>query len=235
MKKRLHLREERGHSDFGWLDSWHSFSFGHWFHPKKMGFGKLRVLNDDTVAPESGFGTHPHENMEIISIPIEGKISHKDSSGGKGTIEPGEIQVMSAGTGITHSEYNLSKNERLKFLQIWILPKKMNVKPRYEQRLFLKDDFKNRIRTVVFPESHSDELNICQDAYISIGDMEETQEIIYKKYSGKNGVFLFVISGQAEIDGQTLREKDAVELTEENSYSVRAEKNSKLLFIEVPL
>lgn len=235
MKKRLHLREERGHANFGWLDSWHSFSFGHYFNPKKMGFGKLRVLNDDTVAPESGFGTHPHENMEIISIPLEGKISHKDSSGGTGTVESGEIQVMSAGTGITHSEYNLSQNEKLKFLQIWILPKKLNIKPRYEQRKFLKEDFRNRIRTVVFPDSFQNELSINQDAYVSIADMEDAGEITYSSYSAENGVFLFIISGKAEIDGLTLREKDAAELSEEEKYTVKAEADTKLLFLEIPI
>lgn len=235
MKKRLHLREERGHANFGWLDSWHSFSFGHYFNPKKMGFGKLRVLNDDTVAPESGFGTHPHENMEIISIPLEGKISHKDSSGGTGTVESGEIQVMSAGTGITHSEYNLSQNEKLKFLQIWILPKKLNIKPRYEQRKFLKKDFRNRIRTVVFPDSFQNELSINQDAYVSIADMEDAGEITYSSYSAENGVFLFIISGKAEIDGLNLREKDAAELSEEEKYTVKAEADTKLLFLEIPI
>lgn len=235
MKKRLHLREERGHANFGWLDSWHSFSFGHYFNPKKMGFGKLRVLNDDTVAPESGFGTHPHENMEIISIPLEGKISHKDSSGGTGTVESGEIQVMSAGTGVTHSEYNLSQNEKLKFLQIWILPKKLNIKPRYEQRKFLKEDFRNRIRTVVFPDSFQNELSINQDAYVSIADMEDAGEITYSSYSAENGVFLFIISGKAEIDGLNLREKDAAELSEEEKYTVKAEADTKLLFLEIPI
>ena len=235
MKKRLHLREERGYANFGWLDSWHSFSFGHYFNPKKMGFGKLRVLNDDTVAPESGFGTHPHENMEIISIPLEGKISHKDSSGGTGTVESGEIQVMSAGTGVTHSEYNLSQNEKLKFLQIWILPKKLNIKPRYEQRKFLKEDFRNRIRTVVFPDSFQNELSINQDAYVSIADMEDAGEITYSSYSAENGVFLFIISGKAEIDGLNLREKDAAELSEEEKYTVKAEADTKLLFLEIPI
>ncbi len=235
MKKRLHLREERGYANFGWLDSWHSFSFGHYFNPKKMGFGKLRVLNDDTVAPESGFGTHPHENMEIISIPLEGKISHKDSSGGTGTVESGEIQVMSAGTGITHSEYNLSQNEKLKFLQIWILPKKINIKPRYEQRKFSDEEFKNRIKTVVFPESFQNELYINQDAYVSIADIEEAGEITYSSYSAENGVFLFIISGKAEIDGLTLREKDAAELSEEEKYTVKTEADTKLLFLEIPI
>jgi len=168
---------ERGHVNFGWLDSHHSFSFGHWYDPAKVHFGALRVLNDDIVSGGGGFGTHPHDNMEIVSIPLKGSLAHKDSTGTDGIIRTGDVQIMSAGSGIRHSEFNHSKTEPTNFLQIWVFPKQRDIKPRYDQRRFDTKDRINKWQVVVSPDQKENALWINQDARFALANLEEGKEI----------------------------------------------------------
>lgn len=193
MQTKIQRASERGNANFGWLNSNHSFSFGHFYDASKMNFGALRVLNDDEVSGGQGFGAHPHDNMEIISIPLKGSLAHKDSTGTDGIIQTGDVQIMSAGTGIKHSEYNASKTEGVNFLQIWILPKQKNIKPRYEQKTFSLEDRKNKWQTVVSPDENAGSVWINQDAVFSLAHSDKDSVISYKnKFSG-NGIYLFII------------------------------------------
>src|SRR6185436_11000069 len=191
MKSILHPAGERGHVSFGWLDSHHSFSFGHWYDPEKLHFGALRVLNDDIVKGGGGFGAHPHDNMEIVSIPLKGALAHKDSTGTDGIIRTGDVQIMSAGTGIRHSEYNASQHDDVNFLQVWIIPKQQNIKPRYEQKTFNPADRKNKWQVVVSPEKDASSVWINQDAVFSLAHIDSA--ITYNNKFKGNGLYLFVL------------------------------------------
>lgn len=237
MKTILHKSDTRGFANHGWLKSHHTFSFASYQNPERMSFGKLRVLNDDVVQPKMGFGTHPHQNMEIISIPLKGALSHKDSMGNKRAIEVGEIQVMSAGTGLTHSEFNDSKTEETNFLQLWILPEEMNVKPNYQQRKFANSGKTNQLQTVVAPKDKlvDEALPIHQQAYIYRSALDANKTIDLKPKSKHNGVYIFVVKGTVTIAEHTLSNRDAVGVYETDTMTVEALDNSELILIEVPM
>ncbi|HTS45844.1 MAG TPA: pirin family protein [Puia sp.] len=226
---------ERGHVNFGWLDSHHSFSFGHWYDPAKVHFGALRVLNDDIVSGGGGFGTHPHDNMEIVSIPLKGSLAHKDSTGTDGIIRTGDVQIMSAGSGIRHSEFNHSKTEPTNFLQIWVFPKQRDIKPRYDQRRFDTKDRINKWQVVVSPDQKENALWINQDARFALANLEEGKEIsLVPKFKG-NGVYVFVIDGEITIDNKKIGKRDAIGISETDGFSIKADKSSEILAIEVPM
>ncbi|MBK6604328.1 MAG: pirin family protein [Leptospiraceae bacterium] len=235
MKKTIHKANTRGIADFGWLHSHHTFSFSSYYNPNRMQFGALRVLNDDIVQPAMGFGAHGHENMEIVSIPIIGELAHKDSMGTAKVIYPGEVQIMSAGTGLRHSEYNNSETNIVNFLQIWILPKERGIKPRYDQREFLVSDRNNNFQTVVSPEKDSNALWINQDSYFSLANLEKGKSIDYKIKLAGNGAYLFLIDGSVSVDGETFEKRDGVGIAETDSFSITANENAEILLIEVPM
>ncbi len=237
MKTVIHKSETRGHADHGWLKSNHSFSFAGYHNPERMNFGALRVLNDDLVQPKMGFGTHPHQNMEIISIPLKGALSHKDSMGNKRAIEVGEIQVMSAGTGLTHSEFNDSKTDTVNFLQLWIVPEAMNVAPNYEQRLFDTALQKNALQTVVAPKDKLEgvALPISQQAYIYRADLEEHRELELQPKANNNGFYVFVIEGRIVIEDHVLNDRDAIGIWDVENLKLNAQSNTKLVIVEVPM
>jgi len=234
MKKTIHKAASRGFANHGWLQSYHTFSFANYFNPERMNFGMLRVLNDDIVQPKMGFGTHPHKNMEIISIPISGALSHKDSMNNQRSIEVGEVQVMSAGTGLTHSEFNESKTTETNFLQLWIIPEKNEVEPYYNQKKFEESERKNKFQTLVSPKDKQVDgsLPINQQGYISMIDLENGFEIVYDL---KNGAYFFLIDGEVSIDDETLNNRDAIGIEDVEKVSLKALKNSKLLIIDVPM
>jgi quercetin 2,3-dioxygenase len=235
MLTKLYPAKERGHVNLGWLDSFHSFSFGQFHDPEKIHFGALRVLNDDSVAGGGGFGAHPHDNMEIVSIPLEGSLSHKDSTGNEGIIRKGDVQIMSAGTGLRHSEYNSSATETAKFLQIWVFPKLKNIKPAYGQKTFDLKDRKNNWQTVVSPDTSERALNINQDARFSLVDLEAGKSINYDLKWKNSGLYLFVIEGVVQTDGQSLNRRDALGIYEIENVKIEALENAQLLAIEVPM
>lgn len=235
MKKTIHKAESRGHADHGWLNAHHSFSFAGYQNPKKVRFGLLRVLNDDIVQPGMGFGTHPHDNMEIITIPLKGELAHEDSTGNIEVIKRNEVQIMSAGSGLTHSEFNGSQTDLVNLLQIWVFPKEKDITPRYEQKIFNPEDRKNIFKTIVSPEKDSEALWINQDAYFSLGNLDEAKTVLYNINHKGNGLYVFVIEGEVEIDGDKLSRRDAVGLEEIESVEIKAGKNSEVLLIEVPM
>jgi hypothetical protein len=219
----------------GWLKSFHSFSFGQYHDPKKVHFGALRVVNDDSIAGGGGFGTHPHDNMEIVTIPLEGKLAHKDSTGNEGIIRKGDVQIMSAGTGIRHSEYNASSTEFAKLLQIWVFPKLQNIKPVYGQKTFDLKDRKNKWQTVVSPDASEQGLNINQDARFSLVDLDAGKSIDYKMKWRNSGLYLFVIEGGVKTSGQSLSYRDAIGVSETDELNIEAVTDTQLLAIEIPL
>lgn len=236
MQTVFHKADSRGKANFGWLKSKHSFSFGHYHNPDRMHFGVLRVLNDDTVAPGMGFGTHPHKNMEIISIPLEGDLEHKDSMGNIATIKSGDIQVMSAGTGITHSEYNKNKDREVLFLQIWIIPNKMDVSPRYDQITLKKENRMNQLEQILSPNPEDAGVWIHQDAWIHMANLDENKEVQYQlKNSSKNGVYLFIIKGTVLVNNHALSDRDGLEILKVNTIDIKAESNSEILLLEIPM
>jgi redox-sensitive bicupin YhaK (pirin superfamily) len=235
MEKIYYAADKRGHNDIGWLKANFSFSFASYHDPEKVHFGALRVLNDDIIAAGRGFGTHPHDNMEIITIPISGALEHQDSMGNIGVIHAGEVQVMSAGSGVTHSEYNHSKTEAANTLQIWLFPKERNITPRYDQKNFTDVLKLNELTTLVSPDKNADTLWINQDATFSMGDLEVGKELTYDIKIPGNGVYIFVMDGAATIDGTTLNKKDALGVYNTSSITIKAESNSRLLLIEVPM
>ncbi|WP_439128938.1 pirin family protein [Polaribacter sp.] len=234
MKKTIHKANTRGYANLGWLKATHSFSFGRYYNPERMSFGLLRVLNDDIVQSKMGFGTHPHDNMEIITIPIYGALSHKDSMGNKKAINPGEVQVMSAGTGLTHSEFNDSPTEEVNTLQLWIMTEKQNVAPFYDQKKFDEADRKNKFQTLVSPRTNQVEgsLPIYQQGYISMIDLDEGFET---EYTLKNAAYFFLIDGEVEVADETLENRDALGIENTEKVTVKASKKSKLLVIDVPM
>jgi redox-sensitive bicupin YhaK (pirin superfamily) len=232
----FHAADTRGHANHGWLNANHSFSFAGYYDPSRVHFGVLRVLNDDIVRGGTGFGKHPHDNMEIISVVLEGEIGHRDSMGHEESIKSNEVQVMSAGTGIEHSEYNHLKDHPLNLLQIWIFPKKKDVEPRYDQRAFSPEDRENKLQMLVSPIDNDDEgLKIHQDAWIYRTKLEAGKSLTHQLHSDKNGVYAFVIDGSLSIEGQELNKRDAVGITETGELSLNATTDSDVLLIEVPM
>ena len=234
MKTIVHKAASRGFANHGWLQSYHTFSFAGYHNPERMNFGMLRVLNDDIVKPKMGFGTHPHNNMEIISIPISGALSHKDSMNNQRSIEVGEVQVMSAGTGLTHSEFNDSSTDEVNFLQLWIFPEQQNVTPYYNQKKFESTERKNKFQSLISPKTKQIEgsLPVNQQAYIFMIDITSDFEIEYKL---KNGAYFFLIDGEISIADETLEKRDAIGIYETNKVTIKAKKESKLLVIDVPM
>lgn len=235
MKTILHKADTRGRANHGWLDSRHTFSFGHYYAPDRMNFGALRVLNDDVVDGGKGFGTHPHDNMEIISIPLKGDLEHKDSMGNVAVIRQNDVQIMSAGTGIYHSEYNKSPDEKVNFLQIWVFPKKRNIQPRYDQRTFDPQDRVNKLQNVVSPDAQAEGVWINQDAWFYLGNFNSGFQTTYRLNDKGNGVYAFLIRGELSVNGQTLAERDGLGISEAHELTLHAEKNSEILLMEVPL
>ncbi|MBX2829178.1 MAG: pirin family protein [Flavobacteriaceae bacterium] len=237
MNKILHPAATRGTANYGWLQAKYSFSFANYFDPNRLQFGSLRVLNDDIIAPGMGFGTHPHQNMEIITIPQEGAVRHKDSMGNHGVVPAGDIQVMSAGTGVEHSEFNASENESLKLFQIWLFPETENVTPRYDQKEIAPLLTPNTLSTVIKPKAEAleDELWIHQQAYFHIGDFTENKTTNYSVKQPKNGIYLMVIKGKVIIDNETLNDRDALGIWDTKEISLNVSEGSRLLLIEVPM
>lgn len=232
----IHRSADRGHANHGWLDSWHSFSFAGFYDPERIHFGALRVLNDDTVSAGMGFGTHPHDNMEIISIPLEGDLEHRDSMGNVAVIREGDIQVMSAGTGIYHSEYNRNKDRLTRFLQIWIFPKVRNVQPRYDQITLNTAERHNRLQQVLSPNPDDEGVWIHQDAWFHLGRFDQQAGSTYELKKEGNGVYLFVLEGSFEADGITLGRRDAMGISDTKSFSLTAlQADSEILLMEVPM
>ncbi len=235
MKQIFYPADERGSNDIGWLKAKFSFSFGPYYNPEKVHFGALRVLNDDIIAGGQGFGRHPHDNMEIITIPIYGALEHKDSMGNIGVITAGEVQVMSAGTGVEHSEYNHSRTEAANTLQIWLFPKERNIEPRYDQKSFTDVMKLNQLTTLVSPVKGGDALWINQDATFSMGNFEPKQQISYSIQKPGNGVYIFVIAGSLKINGQLLNKRDALGVYDTSSITIETEAETRLLIMDVPM
>lgn len=232
----LHKADSRGKANHGWLNSYHSFSFADYYNPEKMGFGVLRVLNDDTVEAGMGFSTHPHNNMEIISIPLEGELEHKDSMGNVSVIKYGDIQVMSAGTGVLHSEYNKNKDRLVKFLQIWIIPNKRNVIPRYDQITLNISDRNNKLQQILSPNSNDEGVWIYQNAWFHIGKFDKNVSVDYNFKEKNNGVYAFVLDGEFEIDSYELGSRDALGIWNAEKISLKSNSDqAEILLIEVPM
>jgi quercetin 2,3-dioxygenase len=231
----LHKADTRGDADHGWLHSRHTFSFADYYDPERVHFGMLRVLNDDTVAAGMGFGTHPHDNMEIVSIPLEGDLEHKDSMGNVSVIRHGDIQVMSAGTGITHSEYNKNKDKTVKFLQIWILPDKRNVKPRYDQITLHVADRHNSFQQILSPDPDDAGVWIYQNAWFHLGRFDKGFSADYNIKAKENGVYAFILSGEVTIDNQKLKPRDGFGIWDKEIINVSADTNAEFLLMEVPM
>ena len=231
----LHKANERGHADHGWLNAYHSFSFANWYNPDKVQFGVLRVLNDDTVAPGMGFGMHPHDNMEIITIPLEGDLAHKDSMGNAETIKFGDVQVMSAGTGIRHSEFNPNADRRTKLLQIWLFPNKRNVTPRYQQITLDVSDRHNKLQQILSPNAEDEGVWIHQEAWFSMGKLDQGFTTEYNVKRKENGVYAFVISGKVTINGYALNTKDALGVWDTEKLDIKVDENAELLLMDIPM
>ncbi len=235
MNSVLHKANTRGHANHGWLQANHSFSFANYYNPERMHFGVLRVLNDDTIAPAMGFPTHPHDNMEIITIPLEGDLEHKDNMGNGTIIKNGDIQVMSAGTGITHSEFNANKGDYCKLLQIWLFPNKRNVTPRYDQIAIRSLAKENSLYQVLSPNKDDDGVWIHQNAWFNIGEYDKPTTETYSLHKKENGVYLFVIEGKLKIDNQSLEKRDGYGTWDTDEIEFTAEKSSKVLLMELPM
>lgn len=236
MQTLLHRSADRGLSALGWLVSRFSFSFARYFNPDRLGFGRLLVLNDDLVAPERGFSTHHHDNMEIITIVMEGELTHEDSTGGKGVIRPGEVQIMSAGTGIEHSEYNHHAETYLKLFQIWIEPEQLSLKPRYDQKAFSPADRENQWQLIVSPDAAQGSLKIFQQAWLSLANLTTGNNLPYQLHRPKNGLFIFLIEGEIQVAGHTLHNRDSLEISGVKApLHFEAFQDSQILLIEVPI
>ncbi|SFW19258.1 pirin family protein [Cellulophaga fucicola] len=235
MKTILHKADTRGHANHGWLNSYHSFSFANYQDAERMNFGALRVLNDDTVSEGRGFGAHPHQNMEIISIPLEGDLQHQDNMGNSTVIKQGDIQIMSAGTGVTHSEYNKNRDKAVQFLQIWVIPNKVNVTPRYDQISTIELQKENELYQVLSPNKNDAGVWAHQDAWFSLGDFSKETTSNYKLHMPNNGVYAFILEGAIEIEGQKLQKRDGFGLWDVDTIEIKATKDSKILLMEVPM
>lgn len=235
MKTILHKSETRGHANHDWLNTRHTFSFANYYNPERVNFGVLRVLNDDWIAAGEGFGTHPHDNMEIITIPVAGVVEHKDSMGNHGIISAGEIQVMSAGTGIFHSEYNHEKTKALELFQIWVFPNKKNVTPRYDQISLADIEKVDEFYQILSPNPNDQGVWIHQNAWFHMGDFSEGWEGKYELKGKQNSVYFFVIEGNVTVAGQKLNRRDGLGVTEAESIDIKVNSLTKLLVMEVPL
>lgn len=235
MKTILHTADTRGHANHGWLNAYHSFSFGNSYDPERIHFGALRVLNDDTISGGQGFGAHPHDNMEIITIPLEGSLMHKDNMGNSSVIQAGDIQVMSAGTGIMHSEFNASPQETLKLLQIWLFPNQKQVTPRYQQITLDAEKMHNQLLQILSPDSEDAGVWIHQDAWFNLGEFDAGQTFDYKLKGDNHGIYTFVIAGKLKVNGQELGRRDALGIWETEQVSFEVQEQSKVLIIEVPM
>ncbi len=231
----LHKANTRGHADHGWLNAYHSFSFASWYNPDRVQFGMLRVLNDDTVAAGMGFGTHPHDNMEIITIPLEGDLAHKDSMGNTEVIKTGDVQVMSAGTGIQHSEYNPNADQHTKLFQIWVFPKYRNVTPRYQQITLDVTKQKNNFAQILSPKADDAGVWIYQDAWFYLADFDNGFSKTYSINKEGNGMYVFVISGTITVDGQELETRDGYGIWNFNELEFVATSDAKFLVMEIPM
>ena len=235
MKTILHKAATRGHANHGWLNSYHTFSFAGYYDASRIHFGALRVLNDDTVAAGMGFGTHPHDNMEIISIPLSGDLKHKDSMGNEAIIRQGDIQVMSAGTGISHSEMNANRDKEVKFLQIWVFPNQKNVQPRYDQISMDESKMKNNFLQLLSPDKNDEGVWIHQNAWFSMGLIENGNTVNYALKDKNNGVYAFVLEGTVSVNNEVLEKRDGLGITETEAFTVTATDNAKVLLMEVPM
>ena len=235
MKKIIHLADTRGFADLGWLKTHHTFSFANYYNPERMGFGLLRVLNDDVIDPGQGFDTHHHDNMEIVTIPLLGAIKHKDTLGNEFVINRGEIQRMSAGSGIAHSEFNASNTEKCSLLQIWVFPKERDLPPKYGQKKFDLNGRQNNFQLIISPDEREGSIDINQDAFFNLADLNQGKVISYRIKIPGNGLYLFLISGKIKIFDIELNPRDGLGLTDTNEISIQAEKDSEILLMEVPL
>ena len=235
MNKVIHKAHTRGHANHGWLDSYHTFSFAGYYNPERMNFGVLRVLNDDKVSPGFGFSTHPHENMEIVSIPLSGDLEHADSMGNVAVIKQGDIQVMSAGTGVLHSEKNKNKDANVDFLQIWIFPNQLNVEPRYDQLSMDSVAVKNKFYQILSPNKEDYGVWIHQNAWFYMGDFDANHMDSFSLNDKSNGVYLFVLEGEIEVGDDTLSKRDGIGLTRIDVINLTATSNAKVLLMEVPM
>lgn len=234
MKTVVHKADSRGHANHGWLDSHHSFSFANYYNPERVHFGALRVLNDDIVAGGKGFGTHPHDNMEIISIPLLGDLEHKDSMGNTTVIRQNDVQIMSAGKGILHSEYNKNPDKPVNFLQIWVFPKLRNIEPHYDQISLSAADRQNNLQQIVSPDGKSG-VQINQDAWFSLGNLKKGFQTDYIIRQKENGVYVFVLEGDVTINGQKLSKRDGFGISETDKITIAADSDAEVLFMDVPM
>ena len=231
----LHKANTRGHANHGWLDAHHTFSFANYYNPDRVQFGVLRVLNDDIIAGGMGFGTHPHDNMEIITIPLEGDLAHKDSMGNTEVIKFGDVQVMSAGTGIQHSEFNPNHDKRTNLLQIWVFPKYRNVEPRYQQITLNVADRENKFQQILSPNADDEGVWIHQDAWFYLSDFEANFSKKLPLQKEGNGFYIMNIEGEMEVDGQKLEKRDAIGIWNTNEIEIKATTNAKFLVMEIPM
>jgi len=234
MKTILHKANTRGHANHGWLNSYHTFSFAGYYDPSRIHFGALRVLNDDTVAGGMGFGKHPHDNMEIVSIPLSGDLEHQDSTGRHEIIKQGDVQIMNAGSGISHSEKNANHHKEVKFLQIWVLPKEKNITPRYEQKSYPLAERKNKLQLVVA----SDDTNavwINQDAWFTLGSFDKDVTANYQLHNASSGIYAFVINGNITLNGIALEERDGLGITDITEIDIKADSDTEVLLMEIPM
>ncbi|WP_243345466.1 pirin family protein [Parabacteroides sp. FAFU027] len=232
----LHKANSRGHANHGWLDTYHTFSFAGYYDPERIHFGALRVINDDYIAPGMGFGTHPHDNMEIITIPLEGDLEHRDSMGNTSVIYHGDVQVMSAGTGIQHSEYNANRSEGLKLFQIWVFPNKKNVIPRYQQISLNVADRRNKLQQILSPNTEDEGVWIHQNAWFHLGEFDKDFALEYQIKAKGNGVYALVVKGTIEIDGKVLERRDGLGIYDTAQISIKAlSQDAEILLMEVPM
>ncbi|MCR9063864.1 MAG: pirin family protein [Cytophagales bacterium] len=236
MEKIIHRAGSRGHANHGWLNTYHTFSFANYHNPERIHFGALRVLNDDEVSGGMGFGTHPHDNMEIVSIPLEGSLEHQDSMGNKTVIRKGEVQIMSAGTGVRHSEKNHSNTDPVKFLQIWVFPEEKGIEPNYDQKFFEASERQNKIQTVVSPiDSIDGGVKIHQQSWFSLSDIQTTNDVTYTMHNKKNGLYLLVLEGKISVAEETLEKRDGIGLNGVDKIVIAATENAEILLMEVPM
>jgi quercetin 2,3-dioxygenase len=235
MKSTLHTADTRGHADHGWLKTFHSFSFANYFDQKRMGFGALRVLNDDSIEGGKGFGTHPHENMEIITIPLEGELAHRDSMNTEAVVKSGDIQVMSAGTGVEHSEYNHSQDTPVQLLQIWVIPNQQNVEPRYDQMTLSEEDRHNKLQQIISPNKSEEGIWIHQNAWFYLGKFDEGTAVEYTLKAKENGLYVFVIQGSIQVGDQPLHARDGYGIWEFDTVLITATTDAEFLLMDVPM
>jgi Pirin-related protein len=232
----LHKANTRGHANHGWLETYHTFSFAGYYDPERIHFGALRVINDDYIAPGMGFGTHPHDNMEIITIPLEGDLEHRDSMGNTSVIYHGDVQVMSAGTGIQHSEYNANRSKGLKLFQIWVFPDKKNVVPRYQQISLNVEDRRNKLQQILSPNPNDEGVWIHQKAWFHLGEFDKDFTLDYSIKASANGVYALVVKGSIEIDGKVLESRDGLGIYDTDKISIKAlSSDAEILLMEVPM